>query len=104
MSLTAWIIQFALQSLFYKRILSWGGAQWLEGIKSALTLGWMTWDGMLNKSVFTFLLFRFFHLYGLLLDYLIHPYGFKPYLYIFNNEIDLIFFSPSRKVIYKSYE
>ena len=44
MSLTAWIIQFALQSLFYKRILSWGGAQWLEGIKSALTLGWMTWD------------------------------------------------------------
>ena len=44
MSLTAWIIQFALQSLFYKWILSWGGAQWLEGIKSALTLGWMTWD------------------------------------------------------------
>ena len=44
MSLTAWIIQFALQSLFYKWILSWAGAQWLEGIKSALTLGWMTWD------------------------------------------------------------
>ena len=44
MSLTAWFIQFALQSLFYKWILSWGGAQWLEGIKSALTLGWMTWD------------------------------------------------------------
>ena len=44
MSLTAWIVQFALQSLFYKWILSWGGAQWLEGIKSALTLGWMTWD------------------------------------------------------------
>ena len=44
MSLTAWIVQFALQSLFSKWILSWGGAQWLEGIKSALTLGWMSWD------------------------------------------------------------
>ena len=44
MSLTAWVIQFALQSLFYKWLLSWGGAQWLVGLKSALTLGWMTWD------------------------------------------------------------
>lgn len=44
MSLMAWIIQYVLQSLFYKWILSWGGAQWLEGLKSALTLGWFTWD------------------------------------------------------------
>lgn len=44
MSLTAWIVQFCLQSLFYKWILSWDGAQWLVGLKSALTLGWMTWD------------------------------------------------------------
>lgn len=44
LSLIAWIIQYALQSLLYKWILSWGGAKWLVGLKSALTLGWITWD------------------------------------------------------------
>ena len=38
MSLTAWIIQFALQSLFYKRILSWGGASYIKGWKSIFFL------------------------------------------------------------------
>ncbi|MBU3845393.1 MAG: hypothetical protein H9855_00160 [Candidatus Acinetobacter avistercoris] len=44
MSLVWWIILFLIQSLFYKWLLSWGGAQWLVGLKSALTFGWMTWD------------------------------------------------------------
>ena len=38
MSLTAWIIQFALQSLFYKWILSWGGASYIKGWKSIFFL------------------------------------------------------------------
>ena len=44
MSLLAWIIFYVLQSLFYKWVLSWGGASWLEGLKSAFTFGWFTWD------------------------------------------------------------
>ena len=44
MSTPLWILIYLCFSLVCKWILSWGGAQWLEGIKSALTLGWMTWD------------------------------------------------------------
>ncbi|OLP18016.1 hypothetical protein BST81_13330 [Leptolyngbya sp. 'hensonii'] len=34
MSLIAWIVSFALTSLFWKWVLSWGGAEWLEGWKA----------------------------------------------------------------------
>lgn len=44
MSLWDWILQYLCQALFYKWILFWGGAQWLVGLKSVFTLGWMTWD------------------------------------------------------------
>lgn len=44
MSLMLWIVQFICQSIIYKWILSWDGAQWIEGWKSGLTLGWFTWD------------------------------------------------------------
>lgn len=44
MTTIEWILLYICQSIIFKWIISWGGAQWLEGIKSALTLGWMTWD------------------------------------------------------------
>ncbi|QIO05478.1 hypothetical protein [Acinetobacter shaoyimingii] len=43
MSLIAWIFQFLMQSLFFKWVLSWGGAKRLEGIKSVFFFSWMTW-------------------------------------------------------------
>ena len=44
MTTIQWIILYLSLSILYKWILSWGGARWLEGIRSALVLGWMTWD------------------------------------------------------------
>lgn len=34
MTLAEWIATFATTSLFWKWILSWGGAEWLEGWKA----------------------------------------------------------------------
>ncbi|NHB58302.1 hypothetical protein G9F32_09760 [Acinetobacter sp. 194] len=39
-----WILLYICQSIIFKWIISWGGARWLEGLKSAVFLGWMTWD------------------------------------------------------------
>ena len=39
MSLIGWIIAFALNSLFWKWIISWGGAQQIEGWKSLFVIG-----------------------------------------------------------------
>lgn len=44
MSLLAWVILYMLQSLFFKWVLSWGGASWLVGLKAVLSFGWFTWD------------------------------------------------------------
>ena len=35
---------YLLNSLFWKWIISWGGAQWLEGWKSMLFLDWFAWS------------------------------------------------------------
>ena len=43
MSLAAWIALFVLSSLWWKWILSWGGAAWLEGFKAWFSLGWFSW-------------------------------------------------------------
>ncbi|WP_121974791.1 hypothetical protein [Acinetobacter stercoris] len=42
MSLIMWIAQYMLQSLFYKWVLSWGGAAWLEGWKAMFLFDWIT--------------------------------------------------------------
>lgn len=39
-----WIIYYLLISLFHKWILSWGGAEFLEGWKSFFAIGWFAWD------------------------------------------------------------
>jgi hypothetical protein len=38
--LIEWIAGFVATSLFWKWILSWGGAEWLEGWKAFLILDW----------------------------------------------------------------
>jgi hypothetical protein len=40
MTLNAWIASFAATSLFWKWILSWGGAEWLEGWKAFFVIDW----------------------------------------------------------------
>lgn len=40
MGLGVWVAIFLLSSLWWKWILSWGGAAWLEGIKAWIGLGW----------------------------------------------------------------
>lgn len=37
------IALYCLNSLFWKWIISWGGAQWLEGWKSIFVLEWFAW-------------------------------------------------------------
>lgn len=39
-----WILRFIGLSLFYKWILSWGGAKVLEGVLSVFTFGWFSFD------------------------------------------------------------
>jgi len=40
MSLLVWTVIFLVMSLFWKWVLSWGGAQWLEGWKSFFVFDW----------------------------------------------------------------
>ncbi len=40
MTTSAWIASFAGVSLFWKWILSWGGAEWLEGWKAFFVIDW----------------------------------------------------------------
>ncbi len=42
MSLLMWIGCYAAQSIFYKWVLSWGGAAWLEGWKSVFFFDFFT--------------------------------------------------------------
>lgn len=39
-----WIAMYLLSSLFYKWILSWGGAKTIEGWKSFFLIGWFSLD------------------------------------------------------------
>lgn len=43
MSLIIWITLFLITSLWWKWIISWGGATWLMGIKAWFFLGWFAW-------------------------------------------------------------
>jgi len=43
MSTAEFVGLYLLNSLFWKWILSWGGAQWIEGWKSMVFLDWFTW-------------------------------------------------------------
>ncbi|MBL4833675.1 MAG: hypothetical protein JKY26_06830 [Pseudomonas sp.] len=36
-----WIFLYALNSLFWKWIISWGGAAWVEGWKSFFLISWL---------------------------------------------------------------
>ncbi|MCG8429294.1 MAG: hypothetical protein MI754_18230 [Chromatiales bacterium] len=40
MSIVEWIVVFSLNSLFWKWIVSWGGAQWVEGWKAFFVIDW----------------------------------------------------------------
>lgn len=40
MTLNAWIVSFAGVCLFSKWVLSWGGAEWLEGWKAFFVIDW----------------------------------------------------------------
>lgn len=44
MSLGSWVALFAVSSLWWKWIISWGGAHWLEGIKSWFFLSCFAWS------------------------------------------------------------
>lgn len=44
MSIVNWIVLYLIQCIFYKWIISWGGAQYLEGWKAWFSLGWFTLD------------------------------------------------------------
>lgn len=39
-----WIAMYLLSSLFYKWVLSWGGAKTIEGWKSFFLIGWFALD------------------------------------------------------------
>ncbi|MDH5824477.1 hypothetical protein QFW77_15995 [Luteimonas sp. RD2P54] len=41
MSLFAWCALFAGHSLFARWVLSWGGAEWMEGWKAAAFIDWI---------------------------------------------------------------
>lgn len=44
MSMIFWIAMYLLSSLFYKWVLSWGGAKIIEGWKSFFLIGWFALD------------------------------------------------------------
>lgn len=44
MSITVWIVLYVLNSFWWKWIISWGGAQWVEGWKSFLLIEWFALD------------------------------------------------------------
>ncbi len=46
LSFGAWVLIYALSSLWWKWILSWGGAHFIEGVASWFTIGWFAprWD------------------------------------------------------------
>lgn len=43
MSTTEFVLLYLLNSLFWKWIISWGGAQFLEGWKSFFIIDWFAW-------------------------------------------------------------
>ncbi|WP_217475309.1 hypothetical protein [Stutzerimonas stutzeri] len=43
MSTLEFVALYLLNSAFWKWIISWGGAQWLEGWKSMVVLDWFAW-------------------------------------------------------------
>lgn len=44
MGMIFWIAMYLLSSLFYKWVLSWGGAKTIEGWKSLFLIGWFALD------------------------------------------------------------
>ncbi len=44
MSVSIWVMIYIANSLFWKWVLSWGGAQWLEGWKAWFFLEWFAAD------------------------------------------------------------
>ncbi|MEN2508423.1 hypothetical protein V8Z77_16055 [Stutzerimonas stutzeri] len=43
MSTLEFVALYLLNSVFWKWIISWGGAQWIEGWKSMVVLDWFAW-------------------------------------------------------------
>ena len=43
MSTIEFVALYLLNSVFWKWIISWGGAQWIEGWKSMVVLDWFAW-------------------------------------------------------------
>ena len=44
MSLSIWIILFFINSLFWKWVISWGGAELIKGWKAGLFFDWLVAD------------------------------------------------------------
>ncbi len=44
MSITLWIFIYSLNSLWWKWVYSWGGAEWIEGWKSFFLIDWFALD------------------------------------------------------------
>lgn len=51
-----WIIFYIFISLVHKWIISWGGAQIIQGWKSFFILGWFAWDWNVEQIRFYALL------------------------------------------------
>ncbi|TCS40991.1 hypothetical protein [Reinekea marinisedimentorum] len=43
MNIPMWIFLYAATTLWWKWIISWGGAKWLEGWKSFFLVEWFAW-------------------------------------------------------------
>ncbi len=41
MSWQCWLANYLLMSLFFKWLLLWGGAEWVEGWRAGFTMGWL---------------------------------------------------------------
>lgn len=67
--LITWIIYFVIISIFYKWLISWGGAERIEGWLSFIVIGWFALDWKAEQiKFFTIIMWLFFtmiFLYGL---------------------------------------
>lgn len=66
----SWFILYLLLSLFYKWIISWGGAKKIEGWKSFFIIGWFAFDWSSEQirffALISWIILTFIFIYGLM--------------------------------------
>lgn len=76
--LITWIVYYILTSLVYKWIISWGGAERIEGWLSFVIIGWFSLDWKAEQiKLFILIMWAFFTLifiYGLFNPRFRHEY------------------------------